>query len=69
MQEQGTTWEEITELEGHLEGLKHSYEAWTNVVTKTTLQGQLQMMKRDCQMGLDILDLVQEEPKHSYVYS
>ena len=33
--------------EGQLEGLKHNYEGWRNVVTSATLPGQHQMMEGD----------------------
>ena len=48
-------------MEGQLASLKHSYEGW-RVVAQTTLQGQHQMMEGDLQAGLEIQDLVQEEP-------
>ena len=57
------TQEETRALEGHLAGLKHSYKGWRNVVVWATLPEQHQMMEGDLKVGLEILDLVQEEPQ------
>ena len=53
--------EEIAGLEGQLAGLKCSYEGWRNVVTWATFPRQHQMMEKDLQVGLEILNLIQEE--------
>ena len=58
-----TMQKEITALEGQLESLTYNYERWRNVVSQTTLQAQHQMMEGDLQTGMEILDLVQEEPQ------
>ena len=55
--------EEMETIEGQLADLRCSYEGWVSLVAQAYFPKQHLMMERDIQAGLEILDLVYDEPQ------